>query len=143
MSSILRQMPQIEIDQIKLFKRGKLWLGTKGSKSKNGNQTLKKPNRFDRKQSMDFGNIFDMAFGRSVALMLGDIPVVKPKNDSLLPPVEHANCVEVGKTRIVGGIRPQNFDAAYRPDGPRIVYDSKTLNDTLSIGKNWQNMIMI
>lgn len=57
----------------------------------------------------------------------------------LLPP--HENCVEVGPARIIGGIRPQNFDVAYRPDGPRIVYDSKTLNDASSIPKNWQNMV--
>ena len=49
--------------------------------------------------------------------------------------------MEVGTTRIVGGIRPQNYDAAYRPDGPRIVFDSKTLNDAKSIQKNWQNMV--
>lgn len=30
---------------------------------------------------------------------------------------------------------------AYRPDGVRIAYDSKTLNDEKSIKKNWQNMI--
>jgi len=47
----------------------------------------------------------------------------------------------LGKARIVGGIRPQNYDAAYRPDGPRVVYDSKTRNDRKSIGKNWQNMV--
>lgn len=57
----------------------------------------------------------------------------------LLPPI--ASCVEVGPARIIGGIRPQNFDVAYRPDGPRIVYDSKTLNDAGSIPKNWQNMV--
>lgn len=49
--------------------------------------------------------------------------------------------VEVGTTRVIGGIRPQNYDVAYRPDGPRVVFDSKTLNDEGSIGKNWQNMI--
>ncbi len=47
----------------------------------------------------------------------------------------------MGTTRIIGGIRPQNYDAAYRPDGPRVVFDSKTLNDQESIGKNWQNMV--
>lgn len=57
----------------------------------------------------------------------------------LLPPI--GNCVEIGPARIIGGIRPQNFDVAYRPDGPRIVYDSKTLNDAGSIPKNWQNMV--
>jgi len=29
----------------------------------------------------------------------------------------------------------------YRPDGLRFAFDSKTLNDKKSIGKNWQNMI--
>lgn len=57
----------------------------------------------------------------------------------LLPP--SPNCVEVGPARIIGGIRPQNFDVVYRPDGPRIAYDSKSLNDTKSIQKNWQNMV--
>jgi hypothetical protein len=38
-------------------------------------------------------------------------------------------------------VRPQNFDAGYRPDGVRIAFDSKTLNDTSSVGKNWNNMI--
>jgi hypothetical protein len=88
---------------------------------------------------MDFGLVFDRAFADALAEMLGGIPVHEPENDSLLPP--HSNCVELGKTRIVGGIRPQNYDAAYRPDGPRVVYDGKTLNDRKSIGKNWQNMV--
>jgi hypothetical protein len=43
--------------------------------------------------------------------------------------------------RIVGGVRPQNFDVGYRPDGVRFAFDSKTLNDRESIKKNWQNMI--
>ena len=43
--------------------------------------------------------------------------------------------------RIIGGVRPQNFDVGYRPDGVRFAFDSKTLNDRKSIGKNWQNMI--
>jgi hypothetical protein len=38
-------------------------------------------------------------------------------------------------------VRPQNFDVGYRPDGVRFAFDSKTLNDQESIGKNWQNMI--
>lgn len=72
--------------------------------------------------------------------MLGGIPVKAPlSQNALLPPV--ADCVEVGDTRIIGGVRPQNFDMAYRPDGVRIAYDSKTLNDAKSIKKNWQNMI--
>lgn len=43
--------------------------------------------------------------------------------------------------RIIGGVRPQNFDVGYRPDGVRFAFDSKTLNDSDSVGKNWQNMV--
>ena len=49
--------------------------------------------------------------------------------------------MEVGPVRVIGGVRPQNFDVGYRPDGVRFAFDSKTLNDRESIGKNWQNMI--
>lgn len=49
--------------------------------------------------------------------------------------------MEVGPTRVIGGIRPQNFDVAYRPDGVRFAYDSKTLNSRNSLGKNYQNML--
>jgi hypothetical protein len=52
-----------------------------------------------------------------------------------------ADCVEVGNTRTIGGVRPQNFDVCYRPDGVRFAFDSKTLNDLDSVGKNYQNMI--
>ena len=137
--SILRPMPQIHIDAGRLREWGAVWRGTTGSPNKFGAATSKKPDCFDKKQGMDFGLTFDTAFATAMATMLGGIPVHAPENDSLLPP--HPNCVELGKTRIVGGIRPQNYDAAYRPDGPRIVYDSKTLNDRKSIGKNWQNMV--
>ena len=99
----------------------------------------KKPNSFDRQQSMNFASFIDMAFGKSLATMLGDIDIVTPSATSLLP--EHSDCVEVGPVRIIGGIRPQNYDAAYRPDGPRVVFDSKTLNEADSIRKNWQNMV--
>ncbi len=102
------------------------------SKSKN-------PASFDRHQSVNFASFIDAAFAKALAAMLGDIPVKRAKSGALTPPIP--NCVEVGPVRIIGGIRPQNFDAAYRPDGPRIVFDSKTLNDFKSVGKNWQNMI--
>ena len=72
--------------------------------------------------------------------MLGGIPIERPKSaTSLLPP--SPDCVEIGPTRIIGGIRPQNFDVAYRPDGVRFAYDSKTLNSRKSLGKNYQNML--
>jgi hypothetical protein len=136
---ILRPMPPVAIDPAKLLDWGAVWRGTVGSPRKDGTPRDKRANRFDKKQGMDFGYVFDAAFGAALAEMLGGVEVRKPVVNSLLPP--HKDCVEVGTTRIVGGIRPQNYDAAYRPDGPRVVYDSKTLNDTGSIAKNWQNMI--
>ena len=164
----LRKMPKIELDQETFKKWGHIWLDTtasepreKSKRSRKSNKSelsstildttadisdsiapeprTKKASSFDKKQAMDFGYQFDHAFGKAVAVMLGGIPVRSVNSDNLLPP--EADCMEVGKTRIVGGIRPQNYDAAYRPDGPRIVYDSKTLNERKSIGKNWQNMI--
>ncbi|TSA24631.1 hypothetical protein D4R71_06745 [bacterium] len=129
-------MPEIEISNELLTEWGKIWLGEEGSSGK-----TKESNRFDKKQSMDFGkNVLDPAVAKSLAEMLGDIPVLSPINsNSLLPP--DSNCIEIGDTRVIGGIRPQNFDLAYRPDGLRIAYDSKTLNALKSVKKNWQNMI--
>jgi len=89
--------------------------------------------------SGQLGGLFDRAVGVAVAAMLGQIPIVAPNPHSLIPP--QADCVEVGPVRIIGGVRPQNFDVGYRPDGVRFAFDSKTLNDSESIGKNWQNMI--
>jgi len=164
----LREMPEVKLDQELLKKWGHIWLSAAASEPKGKPKrklqarkgervapapdpaeiipeeipkqaNTKKFNSFDRKQSMDFGYQFDHAFGRSVAAMLENVLILNVNSDSLLPP--EPDCMEVGKTRIVDGIRPQNYDAAYRPDGPRIVYDSKTLNERRSIGKNWQNMI--
>lgn len=136
MSSLKSSMPAVTISTAQLLTWGQLWLGTNGSRG-----TSKRTNRFDRKQSMDFGKeVLDPAIASSLADMLGDIPISPPINsNSLLPP--SSNCVEIGDTRVIGGIRPQNFDLAYRPDGLRIAYDSKTLNDLDSVKKNWQNMI--
>jgi hypothetical protein len=140
----LKNMPSIELDTEQLKAWGQIWLGVVGSpkKPKKKGDALepkaKAANCFDKKQGMDFGIVFDSAFGDALSKMLSNT-VVKPIDNALLPPA--ADVVEVGKTRIVGGIRPQNYDAAYRPDGPRVVYDSKTLNDASSIRKNWQNMI--
>ena len=121
----LQEMPEVLIPPSILVPWGARWMD--GAK------------RFDKRQGMEFGHLFDDAFGAALATMLGNIPVVKPNANALIPP--QADCVEVGTTRVIGGIRPQNYDAAYRPDGPRVVFDSKTLNDESSIRKNWQNMI--
>jgi hypothetical protein len=94
--------------------------------------------------SGQLGNLIDGTVGHALSEMLGGIPVAKPNSRSLVPPM--ANCVEVGPMRVEGGIRPQNFDVGYRPtgftpEGVRFAFDSKTLNDTKSVGKNWQNMV--
>jgi hypothetical protein len=83
--------------------------------------------------------LFDAAVGQSLAAMLGGVPIVKPTATALTASV--SDCVEVGPVRIIGGVRPQNFDVGYRPDGVRFAFDSKTLNDAASLKKNWQNMI--
>lgn len=135
MAALLDHMPTIVPSKADLQAWGAIWLGTQNSTG-----GAKPANCFDKKQGMDFGKVFDKAFGVALAQMLGGIPVVDiTANGKLVPPEE--DCVEVGGARVVGGIRPQNFDAVYRPDGPRVVLDSKTLNDAKSVGKNWQNMI--
>jgi len=132
----LMPMPSVVIDQALLLHWGELWRGDIGSKGKN-----KKQYCFDKKQSMDFGkSVLDPAVARSLSQMVGGVPIKSPiSSNSLLPP--DSDCIEIGDTRVIGGIRPQNFDLAYRPDGLRIAYDSKTLNDFNSVKKNWQNMI--
>lgn len=74
-----------------------------------------------------------------MAALLGGIQVVVPNPNALTS--AQSDCVEVGPVRIIGGVRPQNFDVGYRPDGVRFAFDSKTLNDSSSVRKNWQNMI--
>lgn len=90
--------------------------------------------------SSNLCEVFDKAVGSALAVMLGDLPIVTPNKNDLSPRSE-VNCVEVGPVRIVGGVRPQNFDVGYRPDGVRFAFDSKSLNDAKSVKKNWQNMI--
>lgn len=139
----INPMPHLIFNPTTLAIFGSTWLGTTSVSAKN---KIKAPNCFDRKQGMQFGETFiDPAFAAALSVMLGKIPVIsipKPtptKPGPLNPP--QPDCVEVGPTRIIGGVRPQYFDAVYRPDGLRIAYDSKTLNDTYSIKKNWQNMV--
>ncbi|MCY7356406.1 MAG: hypothetical protein LH609_02870 [Rudanella sp.] len=86
-----------------------------------------------------FCELFDRKVGELLSTMLGGIPIVKPNRNALTP--SQADCVEVGPVRVIGGVRPQNFDVGYRPDGIRFAFDSKSLNDKDSVGKNWQNMI--
>ena len=135
MAELNDRMPPVTISQSELKQWGNLW------RAKQNPQTnkVKKTDAFDRQQSVNFASFIDKAFAASLARMLGGIPVQVPNRSALLP--SSPDCVEVGPVRIIGGIRPQNFDAAYRPDGPRIVFDSKSLNDSDSVRKNWQNMV--
>jgi len=135
MAELASSMPPLSISTDELQRWGDLWLGELNPETGKS----KRPKCFDRHQSVNFASFIDLQFAKSLAMMLGDIPIKRPNSNALIPPVP--DCVEIGPVRIIGGIRPQNFDAAYRPDGPRVVFDSKTLNDFKSVGKNWQNMV--
>jgi len=121
-------MPRVAIDEARLGEFGKAWSSNGGSLS-----------RTPPYSSMELGAMLDAAVAAALAEMLGGIEVLKATTGALVPEVP--NCVEVGTVRIVGGVRPQNFDVGYRPDGVRIAFDSKTLNDSASVRKNYQNMI--
>ncbi|MGH2661969.1 MAG: hypothetical protein ACRDH8_04010 [Actinomycetota bacterium] len=124
----LAPMPPIRVAQADLVRFGKMWTERGGSLS-----------RTPPESSGELGQLFDRAVGEAVAVMLGDIPMAVPSGNDLLP--ANPNCVEVGPVKIVGAVRPQRYDVGYRPDGPRLVFDSKTLNDTDSVQKNFLNMV--
>jgi hypothetical protein len=124
----LRPMPPITINTTDLAAFGQAWTINNGR--------LKRTPPYS---SGELGKVFDTAIANALAAMLGDIQVVVPNSNSLIP--QFADCVELGPVRVIGGVRPQNFDVGYRPDGIRFAFDSKTLNDEDSVGKNWQNMI--
>lgn len=124
----LKTMPSIELLPEDLKPFGDQWIANDERLSRS------KPN-----SSLEFGELMDAKVGAALAELLGGIEIVKPNSTHLLPSV--ADCVEVGPVRVVGGVRPQNFDVGYRPDGVRFAYDSKTLNDKKSVAKNYQNMI--
>ncbi len=90
--------------------------------------------------SSQLGRVFDKAVAEAAATMFGGIQILSPTSaTALVPPA--ADCVELGEARVIGGVRPQNFDVCYRPDGIRFAFDSKTLNDAKSVQENYQNMI--
>ena len=124
----LQKMPPILIEPEKLRLFGDKWHQLGGRLSRTPPQS-----------SSQLGQLFDEHVGVALARFLGNIPPHQPKRTDLYPTA--GDCVEVGPVRVVGGIRPQNFDVAYRPDGVRFAFDSKTLNDTDSVRKNYQNMI--
>jgi hypothetical protein len=121
----LQTMPPIVLAASRLKEVGRHWNVTNSELPKTQGELI--------------GKLCDETVGHALAHMLGEIPIKQPKRNSLLPP--EPDCVEVGPARVIGGIRPQNFDVAYRPDGIRFAYDSKTLNGRESVGKNYQNMV--
>jgi hypothetical protein len=124
----LSSMPPVSVSQADLALFGETWQRNGGSLSRTPPQS-----------SSQLGNLFDDAVGKALAVMLGGISVVKPTATALTAAM--TDCVEVGPVRVIGGVRPQNFDVGYRPDGVRFAFDSKTLNDAASVKKNWQNMV--
>ena len=124
----LEQMPTITPNQTDLLRFGTAW-------TENGGRLRRNPPN----SSMELGNLFDRLVAESLSEMLGGLPIANANARSLTSP--ETDCVEVGPFRVIGGVRPQNFDVGYRPDGVRIAFDSKTLNDTASVRKNYQNMI--
>ena len=127
--AILASMPHVNLPTNQLLEFGTQWTANGGRLS-----------RTPPYSSLQLGALANTAAASAVATMLGGIPIVTPINsNALLPP--SADVVELGEIRIVGGVRPQNFDVGYRPDGVRFALDSKTLNDLKSVGKNYQNMI--
>jgi hypothetical protein len=111
--SRLVSMPSIILPKHQLALFGEKWIERGGSLSRTPPQS-----------SLQFGNLFDGLVGNALATMLGNVPIVRPHARALTP--SQPNCVEVGPVRIVGSVRPQNFDVGYRPDGVRFAFDSKT-----------------
>lgn len=127
--AILSAMPRVTVPQARLRAYGRTWRA-------NGESLSRTPPH----SSSQLGQEFDSAVARALARMLGGVAVIPPRNaNALTPPA--ADCVELGAARVIGGVRPQNFDVCYRPDGIRFAFDSKTLNDLESVRKNYQNMI--
>jgi hypothetical protein len=121
-------MPPVVLPAEELKKFGDKWTELGGRLSRSRPQS-----------SNELGWLMDGAVASSIAIMVGGVPV-KAAQRLRIEPAE-PNCVETGEVFVIGGVRPQHFDVCYRPDGIRIAYDSKTLNDTKSVAKNYQNMI--
>lgn len=127
----LAAMPPISLDPAAMLEFGAQWATRGGALSRTP------PN-----SSIQLGNVIDTIVANALATMLGGIPVAQAsqsRRTELYPP--EPDCVETAPVTVVGGIRKQNYDVVYRPDGVRFAFDSKTLNDAKSVGKNWQNMV--
>src|SRR5438128_8084074 len=96
--AVLQPMPPVAVISAELLPFGTQWQA-------NGRSLSRTPPW----SSSQLGETFDRAVGSALATMLGGISVEDPINsNALVPPTP--DCVEVGPTRIIGGVRPQNFD---------------------------------
>ena len=100
--AILSRMPPVVVEPSQLLPFGQRW------SEKGGSLSRTPPN-----SSTQLCHVFDQAVANALSVMLGSIPVLPPVNAKALV-APRADCVEVGPTRIVGGIRAQNFDVCYR-----------------------------
>lgn len=133
-------MPTVEFDQAKLREFGAAWSqGAEVVKKGQREQRSSRLGRIGDYSGANLGVLANQSVAQALSHMLGGFRIVPATGERLLP--ESQYLVEVGEVRVIGGVRPQNYDVAYRPDGIRFVFDSKTLNDTDSIRKNYQNMI--
>jgi hypothetical protein len=130
----LTTMRKLALDPVELAKFGAAWFAAGERFNDKAHTGHASPNAL--------GHLVDSTVAGALADMLGGIDIIKAsgkKKTQLYPP--EPDCVETAPVTIVGGIRKQNYDVAYRPDGVRFAFDSKTLNDAKSVGKNWQNMV--
>lgn len=137
---LLTSMPIVEFDQGRLKQFGAAW--SQGAEVTSKGEKGQRSSRLGRSgdySGANLGGFANMAMAQALSQMLGGFRIVPATSAQLLPQSQFL--VEVGEVRVIGGVRPQNYDVAYRPDGIRFVFDSKTLNDTDSIRKNYQNMI--
>ncbi len=93
----LAVMPALTVALADLARFGTTWIS-------NGQKLSRTPPQ----SSAELGELFDNAVGHALAKLLGDIPIVTPNRNALIPSLP--DCVEVGPVRIIGGVRPQNFD---------------------------------
>lgn len=129
----LVKMPQLAISEQELKHWGTIWL--KADEKKKDDRA----EYFSKKDGMAFPKVFDRSVASALSIMLGSLPIAERNVGKISSPEE--DCVELGG-RIVGAIRPQNFDVCYRPDGVRFAFDSKGLSGGVdSVKKNYQNML--
>src|SRR5437870_4386592 len=79
--ALLQNMPPIVITPAELIPFGRTWTG-------NGSSLSRTPPN----SSTQLGNLFDAKVGAALAVMLGNIPIVVPNMNNLIPSI--ADCVE-------------------------------------------------